>query len=120
MRHPARPVGHDAARPAALEELETEAALPDARVGHHPDDLAVALERAGERGLERRRLIGAPDEAGEPSHAREVEPRAERARALLAGMSGLTPKLAPSRELGPLAMVLVIAGGALRRKGRVT
>jgi len=69
VRHPGRPVGHDAARPAALEELEAEAALPDARVGHHPDHLAVALERAGERGLERRHLIDAADEAGEPSHA---------------------------------------------------
>ena len=36
----------------------------------------------------------------------------------LSGMLGLTPKLAPSRELVLLSAVLVLAGGAFRRGGR--
>ena len=36
----------------------------------------------------------------------------------LAGMLGLTAKLAPSRELVPVCAILVLAGGALRRRGR--
>ena len=36
----------------------------------------------------------------------------------LAGMSGLTPKLTSSRELNLVSIVLVIAGGSLRRRGR--
>ena len=36
----------------------------------------------------------------------------------VAGMSGLTPKLTSSRELNLVSLVLVIAGGSLRRRGR--
>lgn len=36
----------------------------------------------------------------------------------LAGMSGLTPKLTSSRELNLVSLVLVVAGGSLRRRGR--
>ena len=40
--------------------------------------------------------------------------------AALSGMSGLTPKLAPSRELVITAAVLVILARVLRRRGRET
>ena len=36
----------------------------------------------------------------------------------LAGMTGLIAKVAPSRDLSLVVFVLVIAGGALRRRGR--
>lgn len=36
----------------------------------------------------------------------------------LSGMLGLTPKLTSSRDLNVLSIVLVVAAGALRRKGK--
>ena len=36
----------------------------------------------------------------------------------LSGMFGLTPKLTSSRELNLVAIVLVIAAGGLRRRGK--
>jgi hypothetical protein len=36
----------------------------------------------------------------------------------LAGMSGLITKVAPSRDLSMVALIFVVVGGALRRKGR--
>ncbi|HEX7938550.1 MAG TPA: hypothetical protein VF483_06120 [Gemmatimonadaceae bacterium] len=36
----------------------------------------------------------------------------------LAGMSGLIPKVATARELNLVALVLIIAAGGMRRRGR--
>ncbi len=70
-----------AAGAAAFEELEAQAALPGARLGHHAHHLPVARRRLLERVLERAQIRGAPDEARETAGPREVEARARGAEA---------------------------------------
>ena len=69
-------VGHQAARPAALEELEAQAALAEPGVADDADDLGVALAGARQRRLEHLHLVAAADEAREAAAARDVEARA--------------------------------------------
>ena len=56
--------------------------LPTPGLGDDADDLPVPVERPRERGLERRHLVAAADEAREAARARDVEARAQRADAL--------------------------------------
>ena len=69
-------VGHQAARPAALEELEAQPALAQPRFADNPDNLRIAFPRARQRRLEHLHLIAASDKAREPAAARDVQPRA--------------------------------------------
>jgi hypothetical protein len=66
---------------AALDELEAHAALADAGVADDADRPTVRGERRLEEPPESRELALAADEAREPAPARDVEARAERARA---------------------------------------
>src|SRR5207247_9983418 len=81
VRDAVRLVDREAARTDPLDELVAEPALADPGLGDDADDPAAALYRPAERGLERRRLLLASDEAGEAARAGEVEARLERARA---------------------------------------
>ena len=69
MGDPGRLVGGQAPTLATLEELGAEAALPDTRLSHDPDDLRVAIDGALEGRLERGHLVGAPDELREAAGA---------------------------------------------------
>jgi hypothetical protein len=69
-------IGHQAARPASLEEFETEPALAESRFSHDADHLRIALPRACERRLQHLHLVATPDEAREPARSRYVQARA--------------------------------------------
>jgi hypothetical protein len=75
VRRAVRLVDGDAAHPASLDELETEPALPDARLPDHGDDPSVSAHGPRPGGLERRELAGATDEAREAASARKIEAR---------------------------------------------
>jgi len=63
-------------------ELEAQAALAGAGLGHDAHDLSVACVRLLERLLEHRHVVVAPDEPGEPAGTGHVEARLELAHAL--------------------------------------
>src|SRR5262249_26374395 len=60
-------------RAATLEKLETEATLADSGLRHDPHHLPVAVDGAGEGGLEGRHLVHPADEAREAAPTRHVE-----------------------------------------------
>jgi len=66
--------------PAAFEELEAQAALAGARLGHDAHDLAVAGLGLRQRRLERLHVAFAPDETRESPRTRHLQPRAQRPR----------------------------------------
>ena len=77
-----RLVDRNARGSTALDELETQPALADPRIGDHARHDAVALSGALERRLEQRNLIGPTDEAREAARTRQLETRPKRSRAL--------------------------------------
>ncbi len=82
MRDPGGLVGHQAARPAALQEFVAQATLAQSRFADDADDLAVAFARPRQCRLQHLHLVTAADEAREAAAARDVHARVHQAEPL--------------------------------------